>query len=84
MPREKMKQILLAHGLSKETVTDIIMLKKNTNAMVHLPDSDFDFFDIVNRVLQGDIYISTIYVYNLPRVRTMNINRSNKRKWFHI
>ena len=29
-------------------------------------------------------YISTIYVYNLPRLWTMNINRSNKSKWFHI
>ena len=29
-------------------------------------------------------YISTIFVYTLPRLRTSNIHRSNKRKWFHI
>ena len=29
-------------------------------------------------------YISTIYVYNLPRLCTLNTNKSNKRKWFHI
>ena len=28
------------------------MLYKNTKAMVHLPDGDTDFFDIVARILQ--------------------------------
>ena len=28
-------------------------------------------------------YISAIYVYDLPRLRSTNFNRSNKRKWFH-
>ena len=25
-----------------------------------------------------------MYVYNLPRVSTSNVNEFNKRKWFHI
>ena len=29
-------------------------------------------------------YISTIFVYNLTRLCTTNINRSYKRRWFHI
>ena len=29
-------------------------------------------------------YISTIFVYALPRTHTLNVNRSNKEKWFHI
>ena len=29
-------------------------------------------------------YISTIYVYHLPRLRSRNVNRPNKRKWFLI
>ena len=28
-------------------------------------------------------YISTIYVYNLPRLRTSNFDRSNRRKWLY-
>ena len=35
--RRKMEQILLAYGLSKETVTTRMMLYKNKKAMVHSP-----------------------------------------------
>ena len=28
-------------------------------------------------------YISIIYVYNLPRLRISNVNKSNNRKWIH-
>ena len=28
-------------------------------------------------------YISTIFVYNLRRLRTLNVDRSNKRKWLY-
>ena len=31
------------------------MLYKNTKAMVHSPDEDTNFFDIINGVLQRDI-----------------------------
>ena len=41
------------------------------------------FFDIVAGVLQGDT-LAPYLVFNQPRLCTMNINRSNKRKWFRI
>ena len=36
------------------------------------------FFDIIAAALRGDSFI-----HNLPTVHTTNINRFNKRKWFH-
>ena len=55
MHREKMDQILLAYKLPKETVTAIIMLYKNTKAMVCSPDSDTDLFEIFVGILQGNV-----------------------------
>ena len=49
-----MKQILIAYGLPKETITTIMMLNRNTNVKVRSPDGDTDYFDIVAGVLQGD------------------------------
>ena len=43
-------------------------------------DEDTDFFNIVAEVLQGD----TIFSYNLPRLHTLNVDRSNKRKLFYV
>ena len=63
--RWKMKQILLANGLPKETVTAIMMLYKNTKVKVHSLDGDTYFFDIVAGVLQGDTltpYLLRIYL----------------------
>ena len=45
--RGKMRQILLAYGLLKETVADIMMLYKNMKVKVSSPDGDTDYFDIV-------------------------------------
>ena len=53
--RGKMEQILFVYSLPKETVTTIMVLYKNTNAMVCSPDSVSNFFDIVDCVLQRDI-----------------------------
>ena len=78
----KMEQIIQAYGLLKESVTTIMMLYENMEATVHSPDGDTEFFNIVIRVLQGDIL--TPQVYNLPRLHTKNINKVNKRKLFHI
>ena len=75
-----MEQILQAYGLPKETITDIMILYKNKKAIVRLPDGDF--FDIVAGVLRR--CFCAIHVYNLPRLRTSNVNISNKRKWFLI
>ena len=52
--RGKMKQILLASGLPKETIAAIMMLYRNTKVKVRSPDGDTDYFDIVAGVLQGD------------------------------
>ena len=52
--RGKMKQILLAYGVPKETATVIMMLYKNTKAIVCSLNGDTDFFNIVTGVLQGD------------------------------
>ena len=52
-----------------------MMLYKNTRAMIHTPDSDDDFFDIVAGVLASFLFVS--------RLHTMNVYRSNYRKWFH-
>ena len=75
-----MEQILLAYGLPKETFTTTMMFNKNTKVKVSSPDGDTDFFDIVAGVLQWES-IGCISVHNLPRLYTLNINRSNERKW---
>ena len=70
-----MEQILLAYGLSKETVTAIMMFYKNMKVKVRSPDGDTNLFDIVAGVLQGN----TLAPY-LPRLRTLNVDRSNERR----
>ena len=56
--------------LPKENVTTMIMLYKNTKAMVHSSDSDTNFFDIVAGGLQEDILMP-----HLPRLCTSNVSR---------
>ena len=72
------KQKLQVYGLPKETVNAIMMLHKNTEAMVRSPDGDIDSLNIFTQ------YISATHVYILIRVRTHNLVRSNKWKWFHL
>ena len=50
----KIKQILQAYNLPKETLIAIMVLYKNAKALVRLPDGDTDFFNIFTGVLQGD------------------------------
>ena len=57
----KMEQVLFAYGLSK-TVTIMMMLDKNTKVMVCFPNSDIDFFSIINRVLQEDTIVPYIFI----------------------
>ena len=52
-----MAEILLACGLSQETVTAVIMLNKDTKAKVHSPDGETGFFDLVAGGLQGDTLV---------------------------
>ena len=58
-----------------------MILYKNTKAIVRSRDRDTDLFNIVAGVLARR-YISTIYVYKLPRLRISNVK--NKQKCFHI
>ena len=49
--RGKMKQILLAYGIPKETVATITMFYRNTKVKIRSPDGDTDYFNIVAGVL---------------------------------
>ena len=60
----------------------MMMLCKNTSAMVRLPDGDTDAFVIFAGVLQGDT-LAPYFFHNLPRLYTSNIDRANKRKWLY-
>ena len=42
-----MEQILLAHGLPKETVAAITILYRNPKVKVRSTDGDTEYFDIV-------------------------------------
>ena len=70
--REKMEKILLVYGLPKETFTAIMTLYTNTWYRHRLLQHRCRSF--VWR------YISTISVSNQ---RTLNADRSNKRKWLY-
>ena len=72
--RGKMKQILLAYGLPKETVTAIMMLYNNTKAMVYSPDGDTVCFDIIAGVLQGDTLAPYMFIICLDYVLQTSID----------
>ena len=50
------------------------MLYKNTKAMVHLPDSDTDFWDIVAKVLKGDTLTSYMFIICQDYIVQMSID----------
>ena len=60
--RGKMKQILLAYGLHKETATAIMMLYRNTKVKVRFPDRDTDYFEIVAGVQRGDTLTPYLFI----------------------
>ena len=74
-----MEQILLAYSLSKKTVITIMILYKNTKAMVRSTDKRQILLRHCCWILARR-YINTIFAYTLPRLQTLNIHRSNKRK----
>ena len=57
--RGKMKQILLAYGIPKETVAAIMIIYRKTKVNVRSPEGDTDYFSIVAGVLQGDTLAHT-------------------------
>ena len=52
--RGNLEQILLAYALTKETVTAIMILYRNTKEKVRSPEGNTDYFDIVAGIQQGD------------------------------
>ena len=72
--RGKIKQILLAYNLSKETVAAIMMLYKNTKVKVRSPDGDTDYFDIVAGVLQGGTLAPYLFIICLNYVLRTSID----------
>ena len=73
-----MEQILRAYGLSKETVTAIMMLYKNTKVKVRSPDGDRDFFDIVAGVLQENTLALYLFIICLNYVLRTSIDLMKK------
>ena len=71
--RGKMKQILLAYGLPKETVTAITILYRNTK--VCSPDGDSEYVDIVAGVLQGDTLAPYLFIICLDYVLKTSIDK---------
>ena len=72
--RRKMEQILLAYGLSKETVAAIMILFRNTKVKVRSPGGDTDYFDIVAGVLQGDTLAPYLLIICLDYVLRTSID----------
>ena len=70
-----MEQILLAHGILKETVTAIMILYRNTKVKVRSPDGDTDYFDIIAEVLQRDTLTHYLFIICLDYVLRTSIDR---------
>ena len=66
--RGKMKEILSAYGIPKETEDAIMIMYQDTQSMVRSPDGDTDFFDISAGVLQGDTLAPNIFIICLDYV----------------
>ena len=60
--RGKLFEILLAYGLLQETVNAIFMPYQVSKAMVHSPDGETDFFQIISGVLQGDTLVPYLFI----------------------
>ena len=71
----KMEQILLAHGLPKETVAAITILYRNTKVKKRSPDGDTEYFDIVAGVLQGDKLAPYLFIICLDYVLRTSIDK---------
>ena len=72
--RGKIEQMLLIYGLPKETVATLMILCKNTEVKVRLPDGDTDYFDIVAGVLQGDTLAPYLFIICLDYVLRTSID----------
>jgi len=73
--RGKMEQILRAYGIPNETVDAIMMLYKNSTAMVRSPDGDTDLFSITAGVLQGDTLAPYLCIICLDYVLRISVDK---------
>ena len=67
--------IILAYGLSKETVAAMMILYRNTKVKVHSPDGNTDYFDIIAGVLQGDTLAPYLFIICLDYVLRRSIDK---------
>ena len=77
--RGKIEQMLLAYGLPKEPVADIMMLYRNANVKVRSPDGDTDYFDIVAGVLNRDTLAPYLFIVCLDYVLLTSIDEIKKK-----
>ena len=79
--RMKMEQILLAHGLPKETVAAKIFVYRNTKLKACSPNGDTDYFDIVASVLQGDTLTPYLFLISLDYVIRTSIDKIKENRY---
>ena len=70
-----MEQILLAYGLSKETVAAITILYRNTKVKVRSPDVDTEYFNIEAEVLQRETLAPYLFIICLDYVLRTSIDK---------
>ena len=68
------------HMFSLKKLTAIMMIYKNTEAVVRSANRDINWYCHWSFTRR---YIRTIFVYNLPRLCTLNVDISNQRKWLY-
>ena len=76
--RGKMKEILSAYGVPKETVDAIMILYQDTCSMVRSPNGDTDFSDISAGVLQGDTLTPYIFIICLKYILRKAPDKNNE------
>ena len=69
--------MLSVYDLSKKTITAVVMLYKNTKAIVRSP-GDNNFFDIVTRVLQLDTLAPYLFIICQDYVHQTSIDLINE------
>ena len=69
----KMEHILLAYSIPKETVAAITILWRSTKVKVRSLDGDTEYFDIVARILQGDMLAPYLFIVCLDYVLRTSI-----------
>ena len=73
----KIAGILQAYRIPNVTIAAIMMLYRNTKAMVRSPDGDTDFFNVVAGVLQGDTLAPFLFILTLDYVLRTSLDKLN-------